>query len=270
MLSTRRVLLLLVTSCVAAAVALPVVALAHDGGGGGGGHRFTRSPAGAKQACRKVGVFLDGAAHGAHSGLPRTAGSSLTETQAQELQAACNKLAGAYAVERTADHGARMTEHQALAAAIAQLNSVCPLRLHGHHEGDLSGPTGPTGPTGPSGPTGSSGATGLTSACVQARQTFAAALGAALSTFRQADDEARKAFQAALDEFEVTLNATLGSDFGHHHHHGHHHGRLGGTGASGPTGSTGSTGATGSTGSTGPGGVEPGHEHGGSGPRSDH
>ena len=254
MLSSRRVLTLLIASCAVAAVAMPVVALAH--GGGGPQRRFGHPQSGPKQVCRKVGVSLSGSAH---SGLPGDGHGSLTEPQVQALQAACDKLAPAYATELSTDGVALSSLHQAIEAALAHLTGVCPLsgRHGGHHE---AGPTGPTGATGATGSTGSTGAMGST-ACMEARKASSAAVTAAEQSFRQTTNEARKTFAPALKEFEVTVDATLGSGLRHPHHHGRH-------GGNGSTGASGSTAATGDSGATGVTGHEPPRDHGGPGPGS--
>src|SRR5271168_1930926 len=99
MLSSRRVLPLLLSTCAVAAVAMPVVALAH--GSGGGGRRSIRSLTRAERLCGELGVFVNGRSHGDR---PLSAGrTQLNATQLQELTSACQKLASAYASERTTE-----------------------------------------------------------------------------------------------------------------------------------------------------------------------
>src|SRR5271168_1428160 len=139
MLSSRRVLPLLLSTCAVAAVVMPVVALAH--GSGGGGRRSTRSLTRAERLCGELGVFVNGRSHGDY--LVGARHTQLNETQVQELTSACQKLASAYAIQRTAEGAPLNAEHQALKAALIQLDGVCPA-WPGHH-GDGSGPTGATG-----------------------------------------------------------------------------------------------------------------------------
>ncbi len=121
MLSSRRVLTLLGMSCAVAAVAMPVVAAAHDGGSGG--RRSAHSLSGPKRICWKVGVSLSGNSHSArHS----SSIANLTEAQVQELRSACTELATAYGVERSADRAAFIANAQALAPALAQLDTRVP------------------------------------------------------------------------------------------------------------------------------------------------
>lgn len=261
MLSSRRVLTLLGASCAVAVVAMPVLAVAHDGGSGG--RRSAHSLSGPKRICKKLGVSLNGSSHSArHS----NGFSSLTEMQVQELKTACNKLAGAYAIKRSAETAAFNANQQALEPELSRLNAACP-RWHRHdrrHGSDRTGATGPTGPTGETGATGSAhasdstGSTGATSptvACEQARTAFDAKVRATRASYRQAKTAAATAFDAALTEFQATVTTTLGADFTH----GRHHHRM-----IPPDGSTGSTGSTGPAlpPETGP-GPHPGDRHGG-------
>lgn len=254
MLSSRRVLTLLGACCAVAAVATPVVALAH--GGRGGERKASGWLSGAEQTCGEVGISLNGHSY---SGLHNDGLSYLSQAQIQALETACNKLGPAYAAERSADSAASAAWQQALAAALTQLNKVCPQwhHHHGHHWG------GPTGPTGDGGLTGPTGATGPSTACKEARKTYDAAIKAADKAYRQASNTTAKTFDAALTEFETAVEPLLGSDSIHHHHHWP-------TGATGPTGPTGPTGATGPTGGTGPTGATgmtgPWQRYGGSGP----
>src|SRR5271167_1501476 len=152
MVSSHRVLALFGTCCAVAAVATPVVALAHSGRGGD--HRSGPKPSGPEQTCKEVGVSLNGHARG---GLHAYGLGGLSAEQVKALETACNKLASAYATERSADSAAFKTEQQALETALTQLNKVCPRshRHHRHHQRGLaarhhrSDPTGPTGLTGP-------------------------------------------------------------------------------------------------------------------------
>ena len=209
------------------AVAMPVVAVAHGGGDGAG--RSAHSLSGAKRLCRQVGVPLNGSSHSARHA---NSDSNLTETQVQELQTACTKLAAAYAIERAADNAAFAANQQALEPELSQMIAACP-RWHRHDRHHGSGTTGPSGPTGATGATGSAGATaaddstgptgatGPSAACEQARSALEAKVRATRASYRQAKTAAATAFDAALTEFDATVQATVGADFlhGHHHHH---------------------------------------------------
>ncbi len=273
MLHARRVrsLIPLGACCAAAAIFLPVVALAH--GSGGDGRRGSRSLSGPERTCGAVGVSLDGHSHGRHHDV-RT--GDLSATQVQALQTACNTLAAAYAAERSADGVASKEMQKAIEAALTQLNGVCPAPLdrHRHWFGPTgaTGPTGPSGPTGPTGSTGSSGptgATGPTAACIEALETYRAAVATARKADRLAREAAAGPFDTALTEFEATVTGILGPESTHHHHHHHRP-----TGPTGPTGITGPVeesvpagpgGPPGATTAVGPAGAGPGHRHDGAG-----
>ena len=268
MLYSRRVrsLIPLGVCCAAAGALLPVVALAH--GSGGDARRGSRAASGAQRTCGAVGVSLDGRSHGRHHHL-RT--SSLSATQIQALQTACNTLASAYATQRSADNAASEEMQKATEAALTQLNGVCPAPPYGHHRHRWFGPagatgsTGASGPSGPTGPTGSSGPTGATgpsTACTEALETYRAAVAAAWGADRRARDQAAGTFDAALTEFEATVTGILGPESTHHHHH--HHRPTGPTGTTGPVEESvpaGPSGPTGATSAIDPAGAGPGHRH---------
>jgi len=247
----RRRMLVVPIVCCAGAVAVPVVALAHDSHGRR--HWHARPFSQVQKLCAQAEVPLGTGVRGRHYrhlGIGHSVAGLSTEQLAQ-LKAACEKLAVAYASERTADGRAEKALLEIVVPARKKLDEVCPPHHHyGFSPAGLTGSTGATGPTGPP---------GVSSACKEARKTFHTTVKEAQKTFRKAVEEARKAFETALDEFEAAVKPIFeapeaGPPFGPHHHHHHHHGfgPTGSTGASGPTSPTGPTGPTGPTAPTGP------------------
>jgi hypothetical protein len=254
---------LIVAASASAAITVPVVAFAQ------GDHKDTRGrdARAAAWLCAEAGVPLAGPQHGhfrLHHGRFRfdhgrrdTHLSTVSETQAAAIKAACDNLAKAVATARTADMAAFNAFQVAVMAARAKLDEVCPRRHHDEDQGEDEGSTGASGPTGASWPSDGTGATGpteVTTACKEAHE----ALKKAKEALRMALSAARASLDAALAEFEATVNPILESQQSekesefqpfHHHHHG-----FAPTGATGPTqGRTGPTGATGGpTGVTGP------------------
>jgi hypothetical protein len=217
-----------------AAIALPVVAFAHPGRGGRG---VERSAIKSQQVCAQVGVPLRGHGYGRfHRIFARGRLKALNSAQTHQVAEACERLAAAYAAERSADRAARTALKDARSAASEKLKQACP-SFHHHHGEGASEPTGSTGPTGPS------------TACQEALKTYRMTLDGAETTYHNALSAARQALAKALSEFESTVRPILESiEFPFRHHH-HHHG-MGPRGASGPTGST------------GPGGPMHHHHHG--------
>jgi hypothetical protein len=169
MLSLRRILIPLGLCCAVAAVAVPVVALAH----GGRDHPprdLTRISAHrAEQICARVGVALGFSGRASdwrgrnHFRRDHFDGGRLSETQVQELQAACNKLAAALGEFDTTVQGivgSGFAHHPPVGSGpTGATGPTGPFGGHHHPPKCGGGPTGPTGPTGATGPTGPTGAT---------------------------------------------------------------------------------------------------------------
>jgi hypothetical protein len=189
----RRVLTVLALCCAAAATVLPA-ALAHSGGSRGDGSGVSR----AQQICNEVGVPLGG--QSIYGRLSHAGGKTLSGAQVQALQAACKKLASAFGVERGAEEAATKTLQQAIEAANARLKSACPRRhrrhRHYHHAG---GPAGPIY---------------RIPGCKEARKAYEAAVRAAEEAFQHAREEATQGLEAALEEFDATVQSVLPSSSG--------------------------------------------------------
>jgi hypothetical protein len=198
MLSLRRILLLLAACCAVAVTAVPTLASAN---GGTYGRWFPASRQahmrGAKRICRLVGAPLGGSAGEPRPGL--LASGKLTETQVKELQAACNSLAAAFTADRTAVAAAAKTRREAVEAARAKLNGVCPPSSlpWSHHDAWWHHEEAATTQE-------------ISAACEEALKAYRASVQAADESFQKTSSEAAKTFFAALSQFETTVQGILG------------------------------------------------------------
>lgn len=186
--------LLILSGCVALASALaPAAALAHAGGSRhgrgahtrvlphGSAHRDGFQLALVQRVCAQAGAPLGGTPHWQGHVL-----TGLTETQVNELKAACEKLTPAYTAERKADEAAWKVLWEALAADRKKLDEACPALTEPHEPGRWTEPS---------------------AACKEAFATYATASKEAEKANRTADEEAGKTFEKPLGEFEASTRS---------------------------------------------------------------
>ncbi|HVR05421.1 MAG TPA: hypothetical protein VMS02_05220 [Solirubrobacteraceae bacterium] len=140
-----------------AAVAVPVVALAQGGGDAPRPYVAHLSAKRAERICAEVGVSLGKRIHGRFR-RNHVDGGWLSETQVQELQAACEKLAtalGEFDASMQSILGSGPPHHP-VGGPTGPTGPTGPFGGH-HHQPPCEGPTGPAGPTGPTGATGPTG-----------------------------------------------------------------------------------------------------------------
>ncbi len=127
--------------------------------------------------------------------------SSLSETKTKELVAACEKLAGAFAVKQKAVEGASKTFWEALKADGTKLQEACPALTEHHEHGFWE-------------------QTELSPACQEALKTYWASAHEAGRAYRTAVQEACKTFHTALTEFEEATKSILAAiEAGEPEHH---------------------------------------------------
>ncbi len=127
--------------------------------------------------------------------------SSLSESQAKELVAACEQLAGAFAVKQKAVEGASKTFWEALKADRAKLQEACPALTEHHEHGFWE-------------------QTELSPACQEALKSYWASAHEAGKAYRTAVQEACKTFHAAVTEFEEATKSILAAiEAGESEHH---------------------------------------------------
>jgi hypothetical protein len=204
------------------AMGAPGVAQAHHGRGQSG-RRFASGHGdapGGRQAqsvqflCAEDGVPLNGHAYQiAHAPRPDQSPSGLTETQNKELMSACEKLAAAAAVRRTADQAASKTSWEAVKAAAAKLDEACPALTEHHLPGSPPSELSP--------------------ACKEALKSFWTAVHEAHATDRAAIEAAAKPYDEALAEFETATAAIVASLDAPQTQHIYHQGAHGATGMQG-------------------------------------
>ena len=192
MLIRPRVMALCAAVCVLAPMTVASAAQAHRG------HEHFRRH-GALQTkqvngvCAQVGVAVSDHVHAFEH--PRrvhdSAVSSLSEAQTKELVAACEKLAGAFAVKRKAVEGASKTFWEALKADRAKLDEACPALTEHHEHGFWEHNE-------------------LSPVCQEALKAFWASAHEAGKSYRAAVQEACKTFHTALTEFEDSHHADHG------------------------------------------------------------
>jgi hypothetical protein len=206
MLIRPRVMAACAAVCVLTPMTLASTALAHRGSESFRRHDVFRAKQ-ARSVCAQAGVALNGHVHGfnghAYGGGPDL--SSLSETQIKELKTACEKLATAYGVERTADEASFKALWETLKAARTKLDAACPVLLERHERGFW-------------------GHTELSTACEEALKSYWTAAREAGKAYRTALQEAGKAFETALSEFEEgaksILTALEAAETEHHFHPG--------------------------------------------------
>jgi len=185
LIPSRVVMALVVAVCGLTAMSVPSAALAHHGRGHFG-RRADFGGKGARGLCAEAGVPMSGhlnghdAPWGDHPGWDGQGLASLTETQTKELKSACEKLAAAYAVKKTAEAAAAKTLWEALKADATKLHEACPA-LAEHHEPGFE----------------------LSTACKEALTSFWTSAKEAKKAFRAALEAAEKAFAPAVTEFET-------------------------------------------------------------------
>lgn len=180
---SRRPSALVLSGCLAlACLVVPATASAHGGRGGRDGRGRGQGNS-VQRVCAQAGAPLAGQAYGEGHGL-----SGLSETQAKELKAACEKLATTVTAQRKADEAAWKLFREALASARKKLDEACPA-LTEHHEG------------------WGWGHTELSTACKEAFKAYATAAHEAQKAYRGAVEEAGKTFQKALGEFETSTKS---------------------------------------------------------------
>ena len=192
------------------ALTAPSMALAH----GGHEHFSHHSVFHAKQVqhfCAEAGVALNGHSDFNRQGrrpssLTESGPGSLTETQVKELKMACEKLATAYGVERTADEAAAKTLWEALKPARAKLLEACPA-LTEHHDFHVWMHAE------------------LSPACTEALTSYWATAREAKKSFRAALEAAGKPFEVALKEFEASTESILPALEAAQAEHSSHHGK---------------------------------------------
>lgn len=190
MLIRPRVMALAAAACVLTPMAFAGSALAHGGREHFRRHDVFRSSQ-AKGVCAQVGVAVNGHVRGMNwyrDGAGDSL-SSLTETQTNELKAACEKLAAAYGVKRKAQEAAFKTLWEALKADRTKLDEACPALKEHHEPGWWQ--------------------TELTTPCKEALQAYWTAAHEAGKTYRTAREEACKVFSTALTEFEAATDPIL-------------------------------------------------------------
>jgi len=201
MLIRPRVMVLSAAFCVFAAIGAPSAALAHHRGREHFG-RLVHHGKQVQRVCAEAGVSLNGRPRWKWDGHGL---SSLNETQVNELKAACEKLAAAYAVKRQAEEAAGKTLWEALKPARAKLDEACPAVTE--HPGFWWSHTE------------------LSPACEEALKSYWTSAREAKMSFRAAIEAACKPFRAALTEFESTtapiLSALEAAETAHFFAHGH-------------------------------------------------
>ena len=169
--------------------------------------------------CAQAGVAVSAHVHAFnHRGfVENPAVSGLSETQTKELMAACEKLAAAFAVKRTAVEAASKTFWEALKADRAKLDEACPALTEHHEHGFWEHNE-------------------LSPACQEALKAFWTSAHEAGKTYRTAVQEACKTFRVALSEFEAStkpiLAALEAAEMEHHNFHSEP--GFGGPGHDGP------------------------------------
>lgn len=185
-----RVMALAVAACVLTPVAFADSALAHGGREHFRRHDVFRSTQ-AKGVCAQAGVAVNGHVRGMNwyrNGAENSV-SSLTETQTNELKAACEKLATAYGVKRKAQEAAFKTLWEALKADRTKLDEACPALTEHHERGWWQ--------------------TEISPACKEALQAYWTAAHEAGKAYRAVREETCKRFSAALTEFETATGPIL-------------------------------------------------------------
>ena len=222
MLIRPRVMAVFAAVCVLAPMTLASAAQAHRGARHLHRHDLFQSGQ-VSGVCAQAGVAVGDHVH-AFKRLDEVQDpgvSSLGETQTKELVAACEKLAGAFAVEHKAVEGASKTFWEALKAARTKLQEACPVLTEHHAHGFWE-------------------QTELSPACQEALKTYWASAHEAGKAYRTAVEEACKAFHTALAEFEEATKSILAAiEAGESEHHlqpapGPAGPELPGTGTGGP------------------------------------
>ncbi len=202
MLIRPRVMAVCAALCVLAPMTLASAAQAHRGAR----HLHRHDVFQSKQVsgvCAQAGVAVSDHVH-AFKRLDEVQDpgvSSLSETQTKELVAACEKLAGAFAVKHKAVEGASKTFWEALKADRTKLQEACPALTEHHEHGFWE-------------------QTELSPACQEALKSYWASAHEAGKAYRTAVQEACKTFHAALTEFEEATKAIVAAiEAGESEHH---------------------------------------------------